>query len=246
MEGKALEAALAGKLPREGVRMKDDSCRWHVIRTPGGKRARAEMLLRAEAVKAELARAGLQVTGGDLLVTMPGGEISVDLLCMHPRGTSLIEVKWTRQSCALALDKGKDKIPLLKSAVQNGRWLHGRRSGNWVDAKLVAAIAVNPYRWVCHLEQAAGKLFQSLESKREVPKKESRWAKCRGKAKPGSKTWPSGSLSGSAKRKLKRYREDADASAKRAHRIHSIICIIALIRIACVPSIMYLLDAPCL
>ena len=56
MEGKALEGTLAGKLPREGVRMKDDSGRWHVIRTPDGKRALAKMLLRAEAVKAELAR----------------------------------------------------------------------------------------------------------------------------------------------------------------------------------------------
>ena len=174
MEGKALEGALAGKLPREGVRMKDDSGRWHVIRTPDGKRARAEMLLRAEAVKAELARVGLQVTGGDLPVTMPGGDVSVDLLCEHPRGTALIEVKWTRRSCALALDKGKEKIPLLKSAIQNGRLLHGRRSGNRVDAKLVGAIAVNPYRWVCHLEQAAGNWFQSLESQREVPQKESR------------------------------------------------------------------------
>ena len=218
MEGKALEGALAGKLPREGVRMKDGSGRWHVIRTPDGKRARAEMLLRAEAVKAELARVGLQVTGGDLPVTMPGGEVSVDRLCRHPRGTALIEVKRTRRSCALALYNGKDKIPLLKRAIQNGRWLHGRRSGNRVDAKLVGAIAVNPYRWVCHLEQAAGKWFQSLESKRAVPKKGVKVGEVARESETRQQEVALRLAFRKRETKLKRYREEADASAKRAHQ----------------------------
>jgi hypothetical protein len=203
LEGRALEDAFSGKRKRGGVRMYDDrQATWVTVTTEVAQLAEAAMRLRAKAVRAELASVGLLVQAADQFATVDGDRFSIDLRCWHQerQGQALLEVKWSRQSLAVALKSGKLKLPVFRRASTTGRWVRSDgKSGGRIKASLVGVLAVGPDGWECLLEAASGRWTQSLTAQQAqaAPEKKrksgaSGWAAWRAGSSPGDPRWPSG------------------------------------------------------
>ena len=159
LEGKALEEELAGHAGL-GIRMLDEkTSQWVVVRGEQAKCIRLQMRRRVKVLRDELSSAGLGILSADRPLRVDGECVSVDLRiwCRTRGAVALVEVKWSRQSLAIALNEGMDKIPVLKKACRSGSWVQSSgKVGGKVKAAMAGVLAVGPSDWRCYLVQAQG------------------------------------------------------------------------------------------
>ena len=190
------------------IRMCGDAGSWIRVASPQAREIRQNMRARVSTLWADLEKYSLFRGDADVQVDTGLAEFgrkSVDLVLKASPVSELgacqilLEVKWTRQRVASALEAGMKSFGWLKQACKTGRWHKSRKP---VKADYFGALVLKPNDWQLVLRKVGDEDFQAIYPASKPPVRALRdrrgrsgWSDYKGDAKPGDPRWPSGASS---------------------------------------------------